>query len=612
MVLFCMVLILAFNQCSKDTIIDSQPEIVKTSPPDIDRLRAIYNDTNSVEVSWGVNTDTSKFYLITEYEIIYARDSQSVAEWDTLNTESIKYTPLQLRNYEKVVIENISKDSIYYFALKFHDISGTVSQISNIVNPVYEALPEIEYGTPAEVENFRVRRVGEDYVDLIWELPDNIPIENTIFEYMIRYAEYDGNYGDWFGWFRLVKDTAFKCKASEGERDSIRIDNLDSGRKYYFKMFTQKPRSYIWPIDLITATTTSQNSYTWHWQFDQYGYNEIAGFQDSKYDIVFYGAQGRNAYIGKFDPDANLQWFNRYTELTIHKVAEIENQNYILAGESGYRNLIMQQMDSDGRLTWRRIYPYPEIQTVREFARTLDKGFIVISSTGQYAWENTLIHRINSENTMIWTKTYSNGPFNIVLPPEELENGHFLLMGLDKTDSPAGYNRLVKLELDRDGNEIGIERNDLQGSFDGISNVKRTGFNEITTLGNKVDLSTGLSVLKLCRYDLNGNLYDAFTIDRSNYLRSSDFLLTADGGHLIAGMSNAINQESMYNGTGILIKLGSAGNILWEKEYAFASQTRITGLFQQPDRGYIVTANLKLGLPYSNATVFRIDENGEF
>jgi len=608
----CLILLLGLINCTKDTIINVEPTIDKTSHPAITNLRVIYVDTNSVKVVWNVQTDTSKYYLIDNYDIIYSKDSQAVANWDTVCVDIMPYTPSQLRDYEKVIIDNIDSDSNYYFALRFFDVHGFVSEPSNIVNLEYYEEPEIEYGTPAEVENFRVRRVGEDYIDLIWNLPQNIPEENTISEYHLRYAEYDGNYFDWFGWRRLVKDTVFFCKASPGDKDSIRIGNLDSGRKYYFKLFTQRPSSNIWPIELISSTTRSKNSFTWRWQFNNYGFYDIAALEDSNKDILIYGADGYNIFVSKFDTEGNQLWHNYYDKGNIQRMIETEDHNYFIAGHTRYRELILQKISSDGRLLWKKLYPIDQSQYVLEFKQTADNGFLIITRVASYQDGNQLISRIDSDGTLLWTNTYDSDLMSKLLEPAELANGDFLIMGLAHTSYPDEIKQLVKLKLDSYGNQIGLSSIDLQNSNSRISNAKITGYDEISVLGYIINLSTGLSKLEISKYNYNGVLLNRFNIDKSNYLVGTEFIKTDNGGYLIAAKSNRTNQETLYTVIATLVKLGPGGNIIWEKSYPFASRTGIVGLIPQPDWGYIVAAELDCDSWMMNATIFRIDGNGEF
>ncbi len=180
------------------------------------------------------------------------------------------------------------------------------------------------------------------------------------------------------------------------------------------------------------------------------------------------------------------------------------------------------------------------------------------------------VEKLDAEGNLTWSNSYSIGPSDGIAAIKQTRDGGFVAAGGVYTAAETPSGGLV-LKLDGSGNVqwqsvVGpmgattVEFNAIQQAEDG-GYVATGNYYVLSSRCQPFECEGGL-VVKL---DANGKIQwqQGLTAAGSNSLFIDSLVATADGGYVGAGAWFGTNQKG-----GLLVKLDSNGNILWQNAYS--------------------------------------------
>jgi len=166
-------------------------------------------------------------------------------------------SPQEPGKTETFSIGELSPGKRYYFALKSRDDLGSISPIDtktaslNQANTIAASIP------PADITDLVAEPGGYDRMDLSWTAPGDDGWVGTATKYIIRYATYIINAGN----FEAVPDVKERSvTVSGGSSDSESVTGLMAYTTYYFAIKTEDEIGNVSGISNIVSAETGKDS----------------------------------------------------------------------------------------------------------------------------------------------------------------------------------------------------------------------------------------------------------------------------------------------------------------------------------------------------------------
>jgi hypothetical protein len=261
--------------------------------------------------------------------------------------------------------------------------------------------------------------------------------------------------------------------------------------------------------------------------------------------------------------------------------------------------------------------------------QTMDGGYVVgggglgngSNCTNGAELQLATVEKLDAEGNMTWSKNYSNGPTDGITAIKQTTDGGFVAAGGVYTSAQTPSGGLV-LKLDASGN---VQWQSVVGPMGATTVV----FNAIQQASDGGYVATGNSYTSSsqcqpfeCEGGLVVKLYasgnvawqQGLTAAGSNSLFIDSLVATADGGYVAAGGWFGDSQKG-----GLLVKLDSSGNVLWQNAYSGGSYFgTVLGVFfysvhQTSDGGYFLAGDGEDKLQDGGALVpwlGKVDSNG--
>jgi hypothetical protein len=229
---------------------------------------------------------------------------------------------------------------------------------------------------------------------------------------------------------------------------------------------------------------------------------------------------------------------------------------YIIAGISPNDTVILIKTNQFGDTTFYKTFRSPQPDDAR-VEQTTDGGYVILSTWNSGAFSFLLI-RTDANGDTLWTRRYGNSNEDHGYGLSQTSDGGFILAGMSVTGTSFT-------------------------SFDlHIIKLSATGVIE----WNKIIASAFIENFE----------------DRANAIKQ-----TLDHGYIIAGYTASVGAG---NRDAFLVKIDSAGTVVWKRTYGNTEDDEASDIEQLPDSGFIVTGYTTAST-VSFAFLIRTDMNGD-
>lgn len=290
----------------------------------------------------------------------------------------------------------------------------------------------------------------------------------------------------------------------------------------------------------------------------------------------------------------------------------LENDNgYLLAGytssASTAKDAYVLQIDKQGEVLWEKAYGGAQDDEAIVIEKSPNGGYIVVGNTQSAGNGNfdVMIVKIDENGTKEWGRTLGGAFRDAVLIFNKVmvtQVGYIISATQYSNLANGAHHGLALLHIDFQGNTIWSRSYDTGFEFIPTVNyiegniLYASGAAEMDAVFSTFDLSSGeLLSSRVFSTGEREALYHLFP--------------TADGNFLLSDHTwGASNGQNYYNW---VCKMTKSGVLLWSKVYFKPGQNMRCIATPTPDGGAIVSSFSPPSGPNINATLMKIDENGE-
>jgi len=199
-----------------------------TAPAEITDLMAGTPGNTTIPLSWSAPGDNGIDGTASAYEIRFANNEITSANW----TDAVEYiqniTPHPAGTIENITITSLTPETEYFFALKAYDEVNNSSNISNSASAITEAAADTE--APAPVNDLATS-VNDPDITISWTATGDDGDTGTASEYILYYAQQELTEPD-LETAEQIEGLPYPAPA--GTEQSFMIDFLEPGITWYF------------------------------------------------------------------------------------------------------------------------------------------------------------------------------------------------------------------------------------------------------------------------------------------------------------------------------------------------------------------------------------------
>lgn len=363
----------------------------------------------------------------------------------------------------------------------------------------------------------------------------------------------------------------------------------------------------------LSAELYGQSSdVVWSRTFDEGGNeecNSILMTSDGGFALIgfAYLADGRrgDVYIIRTDPEGNLQWKKRYGGDKHDcglSVRETKEQGFVLVGNTcsygaGCEDIWLLQTDAVGNTLWTKTYGSPAMDRACGIDLVGDDGFIIggTSCSSGSGKEDICLMRIGKKGNLRWSKTFGGEGKDCCREVMHTNDGGFLILG-NTCSFGAGCDDILLIKTDSDGEKT-WQKTYGGEDFDCASSIRRTSDGGYVIVGSTRSSGSGEDDVYLLRLDSAGNVVWSKTYGGEGYDWGEGVQQTSDGGFAIVGITGL--DESKWFDI-YLIKTDETGNTLWSKTFGGVNWDAGYAVFEVQDGSYVIGGNSASLVDYSS------------
>jgi hypothetical protein len=245
-------------------------------------------------------------------------------------------------------------------------------------------------------------------------------------------------------------------------------------------------------------------------------------------------------------------------------------------------HMYLVKTDSQGNVEWEQIYGGAYDDTAFSVQQTADGGYILAGYTESFLQMGTYVVKTDSDGNPEWHNTYEGG--DIARCVRQTGDGGYIVLAGDSGQGGNMY--LVKTDAvgdpeweDAYGGAIEVEAVAVRQTAEGgyiLAGTKETRIGDFLTYD-----------MYLVKTNPQGNVEWKRTYGGDGDRRADSIEQTIDGGYILAGSTTS-------SATGVdvcLVKVGSAGNVVWERTYGDVTHEAARSVAQTTDGGYILAGH---------------------
>ena len=317
---------------------------------------------------------------------------------------------------------------------------------------------------------------------------------------------------------------------------------------------------------------------------------------------------------------SNYYWVRSYAGRNrdiASSVRQTSDGGYIVAGKTdsfgaGGDDAWVLKLDSTGAIQWQKAYGGGLDDCANSVQPTSDGGYIAAGWTATFGagrgdfW----VLKLYPDGNIQWQKAYGGGAADCAYSIQETADGGYIVSGVGSFGT--GGDDFWVLKLDSTG-EVQWQKSYGGNGQESACFIQETTDGGYILAGTSKSLGAGLRNCDfwLLKLGSSGNIQWQKGYGGSGDDRLYSVQETTDEGYIIAGTTNSF-------GTGInnydfwVLKLGAEGNVQWQKSYGGGSDDYAYSAGQTFDGGYIVAGETKsFGAGNSDLWVLKLTPGGD-
>ena len=321
-------------------------------------------------------------------------------------------------------------------------------------------------------------------------------------------------------------------------------------------------------------------------------------------------------FVIKLNSKGSFEWQKQYggyggsKQERASSIRQTNDGGYIVAGKvtdfyGGNADAWIIKLDYYGNIEWQKIYEGKEDDHVYAIVQTGDGGYIASGCTRNYgSYQDAWIIKLDSMGNIQWEKTYGGESTESAFDIIQSSHGDYIVAGQTKFSGQAWPDAWV-FKLNSAG-DILWQKAYRGAGTDYIHSIKETPGGEYVIRGSTQSFGAGSTDIWLLKLDADGNVIWQKTYGTADQDEGWPFDVTKDGGIIIAGSINGMN-----NGDMVAIKLDSNGNIVWQRAFDYEGMRNwFSGVLQTDDGGYVFSGMWQ-NLDIRRIMVLKTDSNGQ-
>ena len=376
--------------------------------------------------------------------------------------------------------------------------------------------------------------------------------------------------------------------------------------------------------DFLLIKTDNSGNIQWNISFgrneDDKGYF-IQELSNGGYIITgstkSHGAGDADIWLLKLHGDGKLRWEKTFGSTEYDKgrcVQQTSDYGLIILGTTnsfgaGKSDLWLIKTDNDGNEEWNKTYGGNNSDYAGSVRETLDGGFIIVGSKFMYGGGkmDVWLIKTNSSGIIEWNKTFGGSVYDYGWSVQETTDEGYIIAGATSSYGKGIYDIWV-IKTDKDGNkewEKFIGGKDI----DSCSSVLQTTDGGYIIVGETRSYSSGNSDIWLIKLNSSGVKKWDKTFGGSGNDSGSSVWETRDGGYIIAGITESVNNNSDI----WLIKTDFNGSVVWDRIFGSNFNDWAYCIQQTWDTGYIIVGETKpRNIDNSDIWVIKTDNLGNY
>ena len=378
---------------------------------------------------------------------------------------------------------------------------------------------------------------------------------------------------------------------------------------------------------VIICISTAQNTHSsqyWAKSFGGYGQDHafciqqttdagfiVAGYTDS------FGAGGFDIWILKLNTYGNVIWEKTYGRIYndyARSIQQTADGGYIVAGYTANGvgenfDLLVLKLDGNGDLLWQKTYGGPGSDSARFIKQTSDGGYILAAYSDSFGTGTTdlWILKLDQDGNVSWEKSYGASITNIVRSIQQTADEGYIVAGRTQL-SPEYNGDAWVLKLDPLG-DISWQKTYGGSSVDGVTTIQQTADEGFIMAGWTSSFGVRDADMWVLKLGSDGDVSWQKTYGGDGEDYPVSIQQTSDQGFVIGGWTTSYSAEGRDCW---IIKLDNTGTISWDKRYGGNLLDEAHFVQQTTDGGYIVTGDtVSIGMGSTDYWVLKIDDNGE-
>lgn len=224
------------------------------NPAPITDLRVAETTANSITLIWTATGDDDRVGRAATYDLRYATIPLTEETWVTAQKVPNLPTPSESGTRDKVTVQGLISNQIYYFGLLAIDKNGNSSPLSNIVEA-----STADTLAPKAITDLAIEETTDNSVSLVWTAVGDDPIHKTAARYDLRYSTNPITEGNWS---QATKVSPVLKPSESGTRERQVVTNLRKGTSYYFAIKSIDNASNTSPLSNTVWAYTLPNRIT--------------------------------------------------------------------------------------------------------------------------------------------------------------------------------------------------------------------------------------------------------------------------------------------------------------------------------------------------------------